>query len=407
MSFPRKHFLESNTYHEWDWDELQNNIGNWYDPLIAAIQGNISTILGDYLTSAHTNSSTPHPNLTIDNVGQGITYKKPTATQVTNWDTAYGWGNWAHTTLAGYGITDAAPLSHKTTEDAINGLVFVNGAGAYSAKGIGSDVQAYDADLAAIAGIGVARGALITGQGVSPAWAKLVVGAAGKGLISDGTDIAWDYIISAVPTGLTYTNATRALSLTAGYVIPTTTEETNWNTVYNAFGGSPSMDNIPQGTAYKKLSAAEYAKFLTGFYDILDMGATVKLGQGRNITGFYFANGSQADGANIYGHDLFSRGYPVYVIVYASPWHYLAPMADTGNLPHALGYRPSFGLLQGAFSDPTGQPEDYIYTNSFTSHAINPITQPFAGWNNSNYKINNMSTQARYFQLLLFAYMGA
>ncbi|MFA6145741.1 MAG: hypothetical protein WC697_00210 [Patescibacteria group bacterium] len=51
----------------------------------------------------------------------------------TNWNTAYGWGNWAHTTLAGYGITDAAPLAHKTTEDAINGLVKVNGSGTYSA----------------------------------------------------------------------------------------------------------------------------------------------------------------------------------------------------------------------------------------------------------------------------------
>jgi acyl-CoA synthetase (AMP-forming)/AMP-acid ligase II len=50
-----------------------------------------------------------------------------------NWNTAYGWGNWAHTTLTGYGITDATPLAHKTTEDAINGLVKVNGSGTYSA----------------------------------------------------------------------------------------------------------------------------------------------------------------------------------------------------------------------------------------------------------------------------------
>ncbi len=33
-------------------------------------------------------------------------------------------------------------------------------------------------------------------------------------------------------TGLTWTNATSTLSLTAGYVIPTTTEETNWNNAY-------------------------------------------------------------------------------------------------------------------------------------------------------------------------------
>jgi len=46
-----------------------------------------------------------------------------------------------------------AGYSHKTTEDAINGLVFVNGAGTYSAKSIGTDVQAYDAALASLAGV--------------------------------------------------------------------------------------------------------------------------------------------------------------------------------------------------------------------------------------------------------------
>lgn len=42
----------------------------------------------------------------------------------TNWNTAYSWGNHA-------GLY--TPLAHKTTEDALNGLVKVNGAGSYSA----------------------------------------------------------------------------------------------------------------------------------------------------------------------------------------------------------------------------------------------------------------------------------
>lgn len=37
----------------------------------------------------------------------------------------------------------------------------------------------------------VARGALMTGQGASPTWTKLVIGAAGTILKSDGTDVAW------------------------------------------------------------------------------------------------------------------------------------------------------------------------------------------------------------------------
>lgn len=39
--------------------------------------------------------------------------------------------------------------------------------------------------------------------------------------------------LSSTATGLTYNNTTGVFSLTAGYVIPTTTEQTNWNTAYN------------------------------------------------------------------------------------------------------------------------------------------------------------------------------
>jgi hypothetical protein len=38
--------------------------------------------------------------------------------------------------------------------------------------------------------------------------------------------------LSSTATGLTYTNTTGVFSLTAGYIIPTTTEQSNWNTAY-------------------------------------------------------------------------------------------------------------------------------------------------------------------------------
>jgi hypothetical protein len=53
----------------------------------------------------------------------------------------------------------------------------------------------------------------------------------------------WDTLLfthlnsfSSLATGLTYTNTTGAFSLTSGYVIPTTTEETNWATAYTRSG---------------------------------------------------------------------------------------------------------------------------------------------------------------------------
>ena len=231
MSFPRKIFYEGITYHQQDWTDLQDNIGNFYDALISALQGQVDGILGDYLTSVHTNSATPHPNLTIDNVGQG--------------------------------------------------------------------------------------------------------------------------------------------------------------------------------SSFKKLSAAEYAEFLTGFYNILDSGTTVKFGEGRNIDGFYFANGADADGADIYGNDLFSRGNPVYTLVYASPWAQLTTMTDTGLLAHSLGYRPSFGLLQVCSTDPTGVPESFIYTPGIAAQAVAGHPTSYAAWNNADYRLYNNSSNTYYFRVLLFAYLGS
>lgn len=55
---------------------------------------------------------------------------------------------------------------------------------------IGTDVQAYDADLGAIAALTRTRGDLIVGG--AAAWEDLAVGAAGRFLKSDGTDPSWE-----------------------------------------------------------------------------------------------------------------------------------------------------------------------------------------------------------------------
>jgi hypothetical protein len=50
--------------------------------------------------------------------------------------------------------------------------------------------------------------------------------------ITQYTDALARAAISSIITGITYTPATGVFSLTSGYVIPTTTEESNWNTAY-------------------------------------------------------------------------------------------------------------------------------------------------------------------------------
>jgi hypothetical protein len=40
--------------------------------------------------------------------------------------------------------------------------------------------------------------------------------------------------ISSIIAGITYTNTTGVLSLTSGYIVPTTTQESNWNSAYSA-----------------------------------------------------------------------------------------------------------------------------------------------------------------------------
>jgi len=101
------------------------------------------------------------------------------STLIGQWNTAYSWGDHAglydpigtaegeigaHESTYNHGNYNAAYL-HKTTEDALNGLVFCNGAGSYSAKAIGTDVQAYEAGLDAIAGLAKTDGNVIVGDG--------------------------------------------------------------------------------------------------------------------------------------------------------------------------------------------------------------------------------------------------
>lgn len=67
---------------------------------------------------------------------------------------------------------------------------------------IGSTVQAYDADLAAIAGLSRTRGDLI--RGGASAWERVALGTSGYALKSDGTDAVWSAAREVLTANRTY-----------------------------------------------------------------------------------------------------------------------------------------------------------------------------------------------------------
>jgi hypothetical protein len=88
--------------------------------------------------------------------------------------------------------------------------------GARTALGlaIGTDVQAYDADLGEIAALSNVRGDLLVTNS-TPAWTRLAVGTAGYALTSDGTDATWRRSAQVLHynTGATVANTTTETSL--------------------------------------------------------------------------------------------------------------------------------------------------------------------------------------------------
>lgn len=92
-------------------------------------------------------------------------------------------GGVSHAALADRAWVSAA---HTGTASRLAGF---DGSGNAAEYTIGTDVQAYDADLAAIAGLSRTRGDLI--RGGAAAWERVALGTAGQVLGSDGTDAAW------------------------------------------------------------------------------------------------------------------------------------------------------------------------------------------------------------------------
>lgn len=105
-------------------------------------------------------------------------------------------------------LPDASPTDTAARLYQIGGNLYWNGATVASSSGgpaLHTLLSSTHSDTSAAA---VARGAIITGQGGTPAWTRLTVGSAGTVLRSDGTDVAW----STDGSGLASLNASQLSS---------------------------------------------------------------------------------------------------------------------------------------------------------------------------------------------------
>lgn len=141
------------------------------------------TLTGGTLASGVTASS-------LTSFGSSPTLVTPTIASFAN-------ATHSHLNAAGGGTITAAAISDlgsatvAFTNKSGNISQWTNNANYLTAVTAHNLLSATHGDTSASA---VARGSLITGQGASAVWAQLMVGAANRSLLSDGTDIAWGQV---------------------------------------------------------------------------------------------------------------------------------------------------------------------------------------------------------------------
>jgi hypothetical protein len=157
--------------------------------------------------------------------------------------------------------------------------------------------------------------------------------------------------ISTTATGLTYTSGTGVLSLTSGYVIPTTTSATNWDTAYT---NRITSATTPLSIASNAISIAQSTTTTSGYLSSTDWntfngkspaaGSTSITTLGTIVTGTWNATVIGA----VYG-GTGQSSYAIGDILYASTTTALSKLADvaTGNalISGGVGIAPSWGKI--------------------------------------------------------------
>jgi hypothetical protein len=188
-----------------------HNHSGVYEPILGSpgVDGYIlsSTIGGvrSWVANGSGGGSMTYPSGTgIPLVVSGAAWGTTLTDNSVNWNTAYSWGNHAN---AGYLTSETSHADVLVDGDFTGQGIMLRGAtsGTYSILDDNSDNwnTAYSWGNHASAGYFV------------------------------GSNTTIRALLSSTATGLTYTNSTGVFSLTSGYSIPTTTNQTNWGTAYS------------------------------------------------------------------------------------------------------------------------------------------------------------------------------
>ena len=157
---------------------------------------------------------------------------------------------------------------------------------------IGSDIQAYDADLTDIAGLTVARGDLLIGDS-TPVWSNLTKGSANYLLKSDGTDVSWgfevldeDDMVSDSATKLASQQSIKAYVDSKAKMIQVVNTQTG--AVASSSANIPYDDTIPQNTEGSEYMTLAITPTDSNNKLLIQVIAEVSNSSGANTTGALF-----------------------------------------------------------------------------------------------------------------------
>ncbi|MFA5406955.1 MAG: hypothetical protein WC307_06385 [Candidatus Nanoarchaeia archaeon] len=192
-----------------------------------------------------------------------------------------------------------------------------------------------------------------------------------------GIDSTIRALFSSTATGLTYTNTTGIFSLTSGYVIPTTTEETNWGTAYSnrvdtwtsPLSFSSNTASISQATTSTNgyVSSTDWNTFngkQTAYTNLSTLGTLA------NSTGWLYNNGS----------GTLSYSTPSYNVLSDKPTLLYNLSVGSGAKWYKLGTLTGYGkrVTVRAYGS-SGYGNEYAYGTTIAEYDIGNADDEFGG----------------------------